>query len=218
MTAIRLVVVDDHPLFREGVMRTLSALGFEIVGEGSTSDDAIALAHQYKPDVLLIDISMPGGGLETISPILSKDPKQKLVFLTVSEATEDAVRAINSGAKGYVLKGVGARSLADILISVAAGETYVAPILAARMLAGLRASSSSADIHEHPLATLTQLERQILDLVASGLTNKHVALELDIPEKTVKHHMTRLMSKLKVRNRTAAAMVFRNAGGSQRGT
>ena len=208
----RLAVVDDHPLFREGVISTLSGMGFEIVGQGSTGEDALALADQ-RPDIMLLDVSMPGGGLDAITRILATNPSQKMVVLTVSESTEDAARAINCGAKGYVLKGVGARSLADILRLVAAGETYVAPTLAARMLADLKALSS-AGISKHPLATLTEREREILNLVASGMSNKHVALRLDLQEKTVKHHMTRVMSKLKVRNRTAAAMVFRDLGGS----
>ena len=127
MTAITIAIVDDHPLFREGVGAALSRLGFEIVGTGSTREDAIAIAEQRHPDILLVDISMPGGGLEAIHPILSKNPSQKIVVLTVSESPEDATRALNSGARGYILKGVGARSLADSLKSVVTGETYVSP-------------------------------------------------------------------------------------------
>lgn len=205
-----LAVVDDHPLFREGVIRSLSGMGFEIAGEGSTGEDAVALAGQ-RPDILLLDVSMPGGGLEALLRILSANPSQKVVMLTVSESTEDAARAINCGAKGYVLKGVGARSLADILLFVASGETYVAPTLAARMLADLK-TLSSAGISRQPLATLTDREREILELVACGMSNKHVAIELDLHEKTIKHHMTRVMSKLKVNNRTAAAMMLRDLG------
>ena len=210
MTAITIAIVDDHPLFREGVAAALSRLGFEVVGGGSTRDDAVALAEQRRPDIMLVDISMPGGGLEAIYPILSRNPSQKIVFLTVSESSEDATKALNSGAKGYILKGVGARSLADILKTVASGETYVSPTLGAKMLSALKALSSREE-QKHPLDTLTARELEILTLVASGMSNKRVALQLDLHEKTVKYHMTKVLSKLNAPNRTAAAMLLRDA-------
>lgn len=206
MTAIRIAIVDDHPLFREGVTAALSALGFEIVGEGSSKDDAIDLAERHRPDILLLDISMPGGGLETIDPVISSNSSQKIVFLTVSESSEDAAKALNAGAKGYVLKGVGAKSLADILKNVVTGETYVSPALAARMVTDLRALR---DAPTSPLEALTARELEILKLVASGMSNKRVALQLNLQEKTIKYHMTKVMSKLKAPNRTAAAMLLR---------
>src|SRR4051794_33706342 len=105
---IRLVVIDDHPLFREGVTRSLTEIdGFEVVGEGSSAEDALRLAGEEAPDILLLDISLPGGGLNAIAPILSHRPSQKIVMLTVSEESEDLAAALNSGAQGYVLKGVG---------------------------------------------------------------------------------------------------------------
>jgi len=208
MTATRVVIVDDHPLFREGVAGALSGMGFEIVGEGCSKDDAIYLAEQQQPDILLLDISMPGGGLETIQPVLSTNASQKIVFLTVSESAEDAAKALNAGAKGYVLKGVGAKSLGDILKSVVKGETYVSPTLAARMLADLQ-TLSSKETYTSPLETLTARELEILELVALGMSNKRIALQLRLQEKTVKYHMTKVLSKLKAQNRTAAAMVFR---------
>ena len=106
---IRLAVIDDHPLFREGVTRSLVEVGgFEVVGEGSTTEDAVRLARQTSPDIVLLDISMPGGGLNAIAPILSHRPSQKIVLLTASEDSEDLAAALNGGAQGYVLKGVGA--------------------------------------------------------------------------------------------------------------
>ena len=217
---IRLAVVDDHPLFREGVNRGLSGVGgFEIVGEGATYDDALRIAETQRPDILLMDISMPGGGLNAIAPILERHPDQKIVMLTVSEASDDVARALNSGAKGYVLKGVGLRALADILRTVAAGENYVEPMLSARLLSDLSALSASS-AKADPIAGLTGREREILTLVATGLSNKRVALQLNLHEKTVKHHMTRVLSKLNVTNRTEAAMALRDAtdpGRSHRG-
>ena len=137
MTAqqISLAVVDDHPLFREGVIRSLTEMdGFNVVGEGSSKEDALRIAVEHQPDILLLDISMPGGGLEAISLILDRVPGQKIVMLTVSEAGDDVMAALRNGAKGYVLKGVGSRALADIIRSVAAGDSYVAPTLSARLI------------------------------------------------------------------------------------
>jgi DNA-binding NarL/FixJ family response regulator len=211
MTTIRLAVIDDHPLFREGVTRSLSEIGgFEMVGEGGSRDDAVRIAGEVRPDILLMDISMPGGGLSAIAPILERHPAQKIVMLTVSEASDDIAKALNGGAKGYVLKGVGSRMLAEILRAVASGESYLSPTLSARLLSGLSAQSGSA-AKPDPIADLTDREREILRLVASGLSNKHVALRLDLQEKTVKHYMTRILAKLNVRNRTEAAMVLRDA-------
>ncbi|EJL50661.1 response regulator containing a CheY-like receiver domain and an HTH DNA-binding domain [Rhizobium sp. CF122] len=208
-TAIRVAVIDDHPLFREGVTRSLSEIdGFQIVAEGSTKDDAINVAENLQPDVLLMDISMPGGGLNAIAPILETVPLQKIVMLTVSESSDDVTAALNSGAKGYVLKGVGSRALAEIIRSVAAGESYVAPALSARLLSS---RSSPAPRRSSAIVGLTPREQQVLQLVASGLSNKHVARKLDLHEKTIKHHMTQIMAKLGVANRTEAAMALRDA-------
>src|SRR5215213_9799466 len=103
MTApIRLAVIDDHPLFREGVARCLKEMDFEIVAQGSSRDDAVRIADQQRPDIILMDISMPGGGLSAIAPILERHPDQSIVMLTVSELTDDVMQALKSGAKGYV--------------------------------------------------------------------------------------------------------------------
>jgi len=206
MNGIRVAVVDDHPLFREGVTRSLRETGgFEIVGEGSTKEDALQIAAEKQPDIVLLDISMPGGGLNALAAMLDDRPDQKIVMLTVSESSDDVATALNNGAKGYVLKGVGAKALVEILNTVAAGESYVSPTLSARVLSALSGGAS------HPIAELSGREREVLTLVAAGLSNKRVALKLDIHEKTIKHHMTRILAKLQVSNRTEAAMAFRDA-------
>jgi DNA-binding NarL/FixJ family response regulator len=208
---IRLAIVDDHPLFREGVARGLTETGaFEICGQGASADDAVRLALDARPDILLLDISMPGGGLHAMELIREQLPDMKIVILTVSEANEDVTAALNAGTQGYVLKGVGSKMLADILQGVAEGEAYVSPTLAARMLADLKELNARVT-PVSPLLLLTQRERQILEFVANGLSNKEVAIRLDLQEKTVKHHMTRIMAKLNVRNRTEAAILLRGA-------
>ncbi|UCI30879.1 response regulator [Mesorhizobium sp. B4-1-4] len=207
--AIRIAIVDDHPLFREGVTRSLSEIGgFEMVGEGATAQDAERLASTVRPDILLLDISMPGGGLAAVANILADHPAQKIVMLTVSEANTDVTKALNAGVRGYVLKGIGSRALADILRNVAAGESYLSPTLSARLLSDLQ-SLQPADGTTDRLRQLTGRQTEILRLVAEGLSNKEVALRLDLQEKTVKHHMTGVLSKLNVRNRTEAALMMR---------
>lgn len=205
--AIRLAVIDDHPLFREGVTRSLSEMGFQIVGEGSTRDDALRIAAEQHPDIVLLDISMPGGGLNAVGPIVKRFPDQRVVMLTVSENGEDLTRALGSGAKGFVLKGVGSRALADILRAVAAGESYVSPTLSARVLSDLSSRPAGAP---DPISELSEREREVLALVAGGLSNKRVAIQLDVHEKTVKHYMTRILARLGASNRTEAALAYRD--------
>ncbi|MBZ9702131.1 MULTISPECIES: response regulator transcription factor [unclassified Mesorhizobium] len=208
---IRVAIVDDHPLFREGVTRSLSEIGgFEMVAQGATAQDAERIASTLQPDILLLDISMPGDGLASVAGILGANPGQKIVMLTVSEANADVARALNAGVRGYVLKGVGSRMLAEILHGVAAGETYVSPTLSARLLSDLQ-SLQPANGRTDRLRQLTGREAEILQLVAEGLSNKEVALRLALQEKTVKHHMTGVLSKLNVRNRTEAALLMREA-------
>ena len=208
--AIRIAVIDDHPLFREGVSRILADVGFDIVAEGGSGDDALRIAGESRPDIMLMDISMPGGGLKALARILERHPDQRVVMLTVSELTDDVSEALRNGAKGYVLKGVGPKALTEILHTVALGQTYVSPTLSARVVSDLAARSLAA-AEKSPIEQLTDRERQILELVSAGLSNKRIALQLDTHEKTIKHYMTRILAKLGVSNRTEAAVAFREA-------
>jgi DNA-binding NarL/FixJ family response regulator len=211
MPDIKVAVIDDHPLFREGVIRSLGEIdGFDIVAEGGSRDDALRIVRDICPDVMLMDISMPGNGLNAVSGALETCPHLKIIMLTVSEANEDIAKALRLGAKGYVLKGIGSRSLADVIKTVAAGSSYVSPSLSAQLIAGL-AEAQEASNKRDLMAELTEREQQVLKLVASGLSNKRVAIQLDLHEKTVKHHMTRILAKLKVSNRTEAALALRDA-------
>ena len=202
--AVRIAIVDDHPLFRAGVARSLGELGgFEIVGEGANASDAVDLAEGAKADIMLLDISMPGGGLGAAKKIIALHPHLKIVMLTVSEASADLAAALKAGVHGYVLKGVGSNSLAEILTAVAKGEQYVSPALSAQLLNDLiRPERNKAAL----LSELSDREIGILNLVSEGLSNKEVAKRLALQEKTVKHHMTRVLAKLGVRNRTEAAL------------
>jgi len=204
---IRIAIVDDHPLFREGVARSLGEIGgFEPVGEGASAEDAERLVRASAPDILMLDISMPGGGLNALASILAAMPEQKVVMLTVSETNADIAQALKAGARGYVQKGVGSKSLAEILRDVANGQSYVSPTLSARLLSDLLQPTGRKP---DPLSQLTGREAEVLRLVAEGLSNKQVAARLSLQEKTVKHHMSRVLAKLNVRNRVEAALLMR---------
>jgi two-component system nitrate/nitrite response regulator NarL len=212
-----IVVVDDHPLYRSGVIRTLAEDGrFSVVGEGASADDAVALAEKHRPGLALLDISMPGNGLEAVRRIRQACPATRLIMLTVSEADDDIMEALHAGASAYVLKGVGAPELMAIISQVAAGESYVSPGLAARLLVAMR--SRGQDQNARPDETpppLTAREEQILKLVAEGLSNKEIGRKLDLQEKTVKYYMSAVFQKLNVRNRVEAAMKARDVFGKR---
>ncbi len=205
--ALHVAVVDDHPLFREGVAHSLRTQpGITVVAEGATAADALAIAADL-PDVMLLDVSMPGGGIAALGRITAAYPVVKVVMLTVSEDEEDVTAALRAGARGYVLKGVAARELVGVVRAVAAGEVYVTPSLATSLLVEL--TSPTNRLPTSPLADLTERERQIVELVAGGDSNKEIATQLGLSEKTVKHHMTNILQKLQVRNRVEAALIAR---------
>ncbi|OWV73569.1 two-component system response regulator [Rhizobium sp. R339] len=204
MASITIGVVDDHPLFREGVTRSLSEISdFVVVGEGASSDDAAMIAANNRPDVMLLDVSMPGGGLSAIGHVLTRSPSTKVLMLTVSEEVDTLVGALQRGAKGYVLKGVGSRGLAEAIQTIMGGARYISPTMSAKVM------EKSLKIEPSEKNSLTPREREVMDLVAQGLSNKHIGLRLDLQEKTVKHHMTQILSKLGVTNRTEAALRWR---------
>ncbi|MEQ1956512.1 response regulator transcription factor [Mesorhizobium sp. CN2-181] len=206
------IVVDDHPLYRRGVVKTLAGEGrFDVVAEGASAAEAVRLAGELKPDVMLLDISMPGNGVEAARQIAAAQPGINIAMLTVSEADDDIMSALQAGAKGYILKGVGADELIGILAGIARGESYVSPGLAARLLVSLKTRPAAAPPADSPLAALTAREEQILKLVAQGLSNKEVGRKLDLQEKTVKHYMTNILQKLNARNRVEAAVLAKES-------
>lgn len=213
---LRIAIVDDHPIFRSGLSRSLSdEPGFEVVGEGASAAEAVALFRQHRPDALLLDLSMPGGGHQALAAIMEQDAAAAVIVLTASEEDSDLLDALKQGAKGYILKGVSASTLISAVRNVVAGESYVSPSLAARILTEIRGEAPlpapSPNPYDDALASLTPREEQILALVADGKSNKEVARQLNLQEKTIKHNMTRILQKLKARNRTEAAIFLRDA-------
>jgi two-component system nitrate/nitrite response regulator NarL len=200
--------VDDHPIFRSGLSRSLEdEPGFEIVGEGATAADAISLFDQHRPDIMLLDLSMPGGGHSALRVILRRNAAASVIVLTASEQDSDIAQALADGAKSYVLKGVGVSELVNVISNVAAGNACNVSSSTGNALTALVA----VGLQEQALATLTPREEQILTLVAAGNSNKEVARLLGLQEKTIKHNMTRILQKLKLRNRTEAAIYLREA-------
>ena len=201
---IRVLIADDHPLFREGVAHSLGGKAdITVVGQAAAGEEAVNLARDLLPDVALLDISMPGrGGLAAAAEIAVACPVTKIVMLTVSEHEDDLLTAFKVGAQGYILKGVSARELTNIIRAVAGGEVYVSPSLAAGMLMEM-----SRGRPPDPLTELTERERGILQLVAEGLTNREIGERLHLAEKTIKHYMTNVLGKLHVRSRVEAALL-----------
>lgn len=205
MKPVRVVVVDDHPMFRGGVVQILSSSGlFDVVGEGGCAKDAIQLAKECEPNLMLIDISMPGCGLEAAALISKMCPDIQIIMLTASESEDNVTASLESGAKGYILKGTSGPELLMIAKSVCRGDSYVTPTLAAKLLTQIRHKKQKQD--EEGLSELTSREEEVLDHVSRGLTNKEIARELQLSEKTVKHYMTIIMQKLQVRNRVEAVL------------
>jgi two-component system, NarL family, nitrate/nitrite response regulator NarL len=210
---IHVVIVDDHPLFREGVANTLQVEpDIDIVGQGDSAEEAIRLACDLLPDIILLDIDIPGGGLNAAQTISATCPVTKIVLLTVSEEEEHLIAALKAGVRAYILKGVAARELVRILRAVAAGEVYVTPTLAASLLLEMTGALPGSRPPTSPLDGLTEREHQILEGVAAGLSNKEIGQQLYLSEKTVKHYMTNILQKLHVRNRVEAALLAQRSG------
>jgi DNA-binding NarL/FixJ family response regulator len=205
---IRVIVADDHPLFLDGLSATLSAdEEIDVVGVARDASAAVALATSTHPDLALLDIAMPGGGLDAARQIAQSSPSTRVVMLTSSEDNEDLVAAMNAGSKGYVLKGIAGRELREILKSIHGGGKYVTPGLAYGAIRGL-----SRPPARDPLAELTERERDVLQLVAGGMSNAQIGGRLGLAEKTVKHHMTAILGKLEAGSRVEAALIAFKAG------
>lgn len=205
---IRVVLIDDHPMLRDGVSLTLSsASNIDVVAQGENAQDAIHLSQTQLPDIILLDISMPGGGIEAANVITKTCPVVKIVMLTVSEREDDVMKSLHAGACGYILKGVGGNELIEIVGAIHRGDSYVSPGLAARMLSELKKKPLLETDVQDIFSELTAREEQILESISRGLSNKEIGSEYDITEKTVKHYVTNVLQKLQVRNRVEAALL-----------
>jgi DNA-binding NarL/FixJ family response regulator len=200
---IRIVVADDHPLLRQGVVQTLqSEPDISVIGEAGTGSKAIELAKELLPDLIVLDLTMPGvDGIEASRRISAACPATRILILTVSEERDDLLEALKAGARGYVLKGVGGAGLVHAVRVIMSEEVYVSPALASGILHEMTRTTPD------PFDLLTARERDILELVAEGHTNREIGERLYLSEKTVKHYMTNVLQKLHVRSRVEAALL-----------
>ena len=205
--SFRVAIIDDHPLFLDGVASMLASIdGIEVVGRGTTAADAIKIAQELVPDVMLLDLFLPGGGVEAAANITRVYPNVRIVMLTASEREQDVAAALQAGARGYILKGSSGQEVVETLRAIARGDSYVAPNLAARLL--IKQNKQVEAVVERSFHDLTAREEDIFALVARGMSNKEMARIFKCTERTIKHHMTNIMQKLNVRNRVEAALKF----------
>jgi len=202
--SISIVVVDDHPLFRQGVVNALQTEpGFKVVAETDSGEQALQYARTLLPHVMLLDISMTGwSGILTAEKVSMACPATAIVMLTVSDDKDKLLAAFKAGARAYVLKGVSAQELARVVRAAAAGEVYVSQSLAGEMLVSLTQGKAP-----DPLQELTSREREILALIGNGHTNRAIGEKIFLSEQTVKHYVTNILQKLQVRSRVEAALL-----------
>lgn len=203
---ITVLLVDDHTLFRSGIRSLLQRNPeFSVVGEAADGFEGVKRAQQLKPQVILLDLNMPGmSGVETLQLMRQDSPESAIVMLTVSEDAEDLSTALKAGANGYLLKNIDTEYLTRAIRRAAAGETVVAEAMTAKLVAQLQSGSVPPVASE--LDKLTPREREILDCLARGESNKGIARILDLAESTVKIHVQSVLKKLKLSSRVQAAV------------
>ncbi len=201
--AIRLLIADDHRMLREGLRRSLTDLGYHIVGEARNGLEAVDLAAAIQPDVILMDVAMPElGGVEATKQIKDRLPGAHVVMLTMHADQEILAEAIRAGASGYLVKDCSTDEIASAIDSVVMGETALSPRLAATMLAEVRRQESSSQTER----VITPREEEVLQLIADGCSTPEVAEQLFISQKTVKNHLASIYQKLDARDRTQAVL------------
>ncbi len=210
---VRVLVVDDHDLFRTGLKTLLEEQGVNVVGEAPNGQTAIRLASELAPDVIIMALNMPGlTGVETTRKLSSMAPLTRVVVLTISADDDDVMNAVMAGACGYLLKDSSIQELIGGIRAAASGESLISPQIAAKVLRRLRSQSSSVDAAETIRAELSNREIEVLKLIANGKDNAQIARELFISPKTVKNHISNILMKLQIENRIQAAVYAVRSG------
>jgi DNA-binding NarL/FixJ family response regulator len=219
---MRILLADDHPLFRDGVASLLRAWGHDVVGQAGTADEAVELATGLRPDLVLMDVRMPGSGVAATGAITAAGVGCAIVMLTVSEDEDDLFAAIKAGAQGYLLKNLESTQFRSMLEAVERGEAAITPATAIRIIAEYRhrdapdgrggagwaapsGSGPSGSASGPPADRLTERELEVLGLVTSGLRNTEIAARLGVSENTAKFHLRNILEKLHAESRTELA-------------
>jgi DNA-binding NarL/FixJ family response regulator len=212
--ALRVLIVDDHDLFRSGLRNLLEVEdGIEIIGEAAGGHEAVKIVRELAPDVVVMDLNMPGmGGVEATRHITTLAPLTRVVMLTISDQDNDVIDAILAGACGYLLKDSSIQELIAGIRAASQGESLISPTIASKVLQRVRASSTQPDIESTIRAELSEREIEVLKLIANGKDNSMIAAELHISPKTVKNHISNILMKLQIDNRIQAAVYAVRSG------
>ena len=210
----RVLIADDHALFRYGMRAMLGAAPrHEVVGEAATGEEAVAMAAELKPDIVLMDLQMPGiNGIEAIRQIMGDSPHVGVVVVTMFEDDDSVFAAMRAGARGYVLKGADAEEVLKVVGAVAEGEAHFGPEIAKRLMGFFSTPQSPAAPPPRAFPELTEREEEVLSLIAQGKRNQEIARELFLTLKTVRNHASNIFLKLQVADRAQAVIRARKAG------
>lgn len=216
MSRIRLMIADDHKLFREGIKALLAVTDdIEIIGEADDGDSALRISQDLQPDVILMDINMPGlNGIQATEKILEKEPQTRIVMLTMLEDDASVFNAMRVGARGYLLKGADPQEVLSVIRAVAEGQALFGPTIATRLMNYFKELSTkpARSPTGAPFPELTEREMEVLRLISQGLNNQEIAQKLVLSSKTVRNHITNIFSKLQVADRAQAIVRAREAG------
>ena len=208
MASIRLLIVDNHTLFRQGLVSLLqSEPGYEVIGEASSGEEALVMVSELGPDVVLMDVKMPGiGGVEATRRLMETNSEERILMLTVSEEEENLLAAIQVGAQGYILKNADAGELLEAIQRVYAGEAMISPAMTSRLFQVLKSGGIPTPLSELPL---TSREQDVFQLLAQGDSNRQISETLMITENTVKTHVRNILEKLELHSRNEVAAYAR---------
>jgi two-component system nitrate/nitrite response regulator NarL len=208
---IRVSVVDKHPLFRDGIILALNSQpDIEVVGRGATVEEAIRIAQDTAPDVVIIDTCTLGRNMAAVETILEQNSRIGILFLADVADEEHVYAALRLGVRGYILKGASRTELLQAILVLSQGQSFISPSLAAKLLMRSGPRTYVEVKASSQLPHLTPRERQILSILVQGRSNKEIGNTLDLSEKTIKHHLTNILQKLRVRNRVEAALMASN--------